>query len=915
MNPPDLQFWGRVIGVLALEVAVLVGGVLLIGRWIRAATVRRTIWQATLVLLGVLVVGEALGLREIVRSLGSRPSADGSSERRWVAQVSAAPSSVGELVDRMPEFPSTVDDGTAVSRRAVWWPGWLWVTGAVLMGLRAGGIRLWLLGQRRIRTGRDPATETMIHRLTPLLGLGRVALSVWPSLRSPVAFGILRPTVAVPSDFSERFGPEQREAMLAHELAHLSGRDPVWLAVADLVCALLWWHPGAWWARRQLRAAGEQVADAAASLVPQGPAALAESLVILGRELVRPDPVPGLGVAGGGFRSELGRRVESLLQGTPSWKPSRMRDRLQVWALGALGVAAWMAVPLGEPQQGSLWRLLQGVARAEESGVQKSSSSSSSGTQGRVALELQPRAESRVIRTLGTRIGGDEVPVPDRPITGGLAFDLRSGNLEVKSVYVALRDPSLGEQAPAVLSPNVGSTFSVVRSPNFPEPSGPLQTRTFRLNSAHFLAALRATDGVMTTTNVQAQVRDVFRLCGLEFPPISTNRPGEVSNQPAIFFNEQNGLLFVRADAGAQGVVEAVIQVMNYGGGEEASSAPQITLTTYFTEITAGGVEDLGLDWVFGVSPTNNPPMESVALTPTRGRVQTLRSDGQMTLLSADQFAALRRRLEGRGGVDFLSAPKVTTVSGRKAQLQVADVRTIVTGVNARVDEATDAVGFDGVLVSPTNSPAIEYLVKEMYFGPELEILPVAEGELWQLGLTARMTEFLGYEDPGADQPAIRVPGAKPLTAQRPLPLVRRRELTATTKVRSGEVVALRGPMVENLTIRKGGVFRRGSTNVLQKRLYVFVVPQTDPPEPAGALTPARTAQPVIVRALTEPGRFLVGSREVQEFELSGVLRSLALTRPDLVLLIRSDSGSPESNLQLVQEVSAKAGIRNVTLP
>ncbi|MEN9678514.1 MAG: hypothetical protein RIS76_4410, partial [Verrucomicrobiota bacterium] len=684
MNPPDLQFWGRVIGVLALEVAVLVGGVLLIGRWIREATVRRATWQAALVLLGVLVVGEALGLRETVRGFGSRASADGSSGRRWVAQVSAAPSPVGESVDKMPEFPSTVDEGTAVSRRGVWWPGWLWVTGAALVGLRAGGIRLWLLGQRSLRTGRDPSSEAMIHRLAPQLGLRGIALSVWPSLRGPVAFGVLRPTVAVPSDYSERFCPVQREAMLAHELAHLAGRDPVWLAVADLVCALLWWHPAAWWARRQLRAAGEQVADAAASLVPLGPAALAESLVILGRELVTSDPVAGLGVAGGGFRSELGRRVESLLQGTPSWKPSRMRDRLQVWALGALGMAAWMAVPLGEPQQGSLWHLVQGVARAEESGVPKSSSSSL-GIHSRVALELQPRAESRFIRTLGTRIWEDEVPVPDRPITGGLAFDLPSIRGAVQTAYVALRDPSLGEQAPAVNSPNTGSSFSVVRSPNFSEPSGPLHTRTFRLNSAHFLAAIRATEGVMATTNVQAQVRDVFRRCGLEFPPILTNRPGEMQNQPAIYFDERKGTLFVRAKAAAQDVIERVVQVMNYGGGEDASSAPQITLTTYFAEITAGGVEDLGLDWVFGVSPINNPPMESVALTPTRGRVQTLRSDGQMTLLSADQFAALRRRLEGRGGVDFLSAPKVTTVSGREARLQVADVRTIVTGVNARV--------------------------------------------------------------------------------------------------------------------------------------------------------------------------------------------------------------------------------------
>lgn len=902
MNPPDLQFWGRIMGVLALEVAVLVGGVLLIGRWIRAATVRRTIWQATLVLLGILVVGELFGLRETVRSLGSRASADGASKRRWVARVSALPSSAGDPVDVMPEIPSTVPADASVSRRAVWWPGWLWVTGAALVGLRAGGVRLWLLGQRSFRTGRDPSSQAMIQRLAPLLGLRGVALSVWPSLRGPVAFGILRPTVAVPADFSERFGVVQREVMLAHELAHLAGRDPVWLAVSDVVCALLWWHPGAWWARRQLRAAGEQVADGASSLVPQGTTALAESLVALGREFSGASPVHGLGVAGGGFRSELGRRVELLLRGTPSWKPTQFRDRLGGWILGSLGWAAWMAVPLGEPQQGSPWNLVQGVTRA-----------------GQTEVEIAKGAPSKptgLVKSGMIRSYDSTAPIEEPgPITAGLAFDLPSGNPGVKRVYVPLRDPFPDEPALGMSSAFLAPTARVIGFQSPLDASLPLLTRTFRLNSAHFLAAVRATEGVMATTNVQAQVRDVFRLCGLEFPPIPTNRPSEMQSLPAIFFNDRTGTLFVRADTAAQEAIERVVEVMNYGGGEEASSAPQITLTTYFTEITAGGVEDLGLDWVFGVSPTNNPSMESVALTPTRGRVQTLRSDGQMTLLSADQFAALRRRLEGRGGVDFLSAPKVTTVSGREARLQVADMRTIVTGVNARVDKATDAVGFDGVLVSPTNSPAIEYKVEQMYFGPELEILPIAEGEHWQLGLTARMTEFLGYEDPGSDQPAIRVPGAKPLTAQRPLPLVRRRELTANTRVRSGEVVALRGPMVENLTIRKGGVFRRGSTNVLHKRLYVFVVPQSDPPEQAGALTPARTAQPVIVRALSEPGRFLVGSRAVQEFELSGVLRSLALTRPDLVLLIRKDSGSPESNLQLAQEVSAKAGIRYVTLP
>ena len=147
---------------------------------------------------------------------------------------------------------------------------------------------------------------------------------------------------------------------MAHELAHLAGRDPAWLAVADLLVALMWWHPAIGWMRRRFQSAAEAMADTASSLVPQGPASLAESLIQLGRDWVPPSPIRGLGVAGGGFRSELGRRVDGLIHGTPVWQPARRSDRIKMFEL-SFWLPPWV---LWLPLPGRPDRSLLSVARA-----------------------------------------------------------------------------------------------------------------------------------------------------------------------------------------------------------------------------------------------------------------------------------------------------------------------------------------------------------------------------------------------------------------------------------------------------------------------------------------------------------------------------------------------------------------------
>src|SRR5205823_4888049 len=51
-------------------------------------------------------------------------------------------------------------------------------------------------------------------------------------------------------------------------------------------------------------------------------------------------------------------------------------------------------------------------------------------------------------------------------------------------------------------------------------------------------------------------------------------------------------------------------------------------------------------------------------------------------ILTDPQFRVVIKALEQRQGVDLLSAPKITTLSSRQAQIKVVDVKYIVTDLN-----------------------------------------------------------------------------------------------------------------------------------------------------------------------------------------------------------------------------------------
>ncbi|NQU24323.1 MAG: M56 family metallopeptidase, partial [Candidatus Nealsonbacteria bacterium] len=216
---------------------------------------------------------------------------------------------------RIPASAEAAAPVVAADRQIPWWPVGIWAAGVAIF---AGAVvRSWVLlvmFRWRHTQPADAATCRRVQRLARRLGIRRpVHVLQAGALKSPVAFGTLRPTVALPASFAEEFGSDQQEAMLMHELAHLAGWDPAWQAASDLACAALWWHPAAWWSRRRLRAANEAVADEASLLVPDGPGVLADCLLALGRRLARRQRLGWVPFEGPGFRSSLGRRVQRLL--------------------------------------------------------------------------------------------------------------------------------------------------------------------------------------------------------------------------------------------------------------------------------------------------------------------------------------------------------------------------------------------------------------------------------------------------------------------------------------------------------------------------------------------------------------------------------------------------------------------------
>ncbi|HMO65145.1 MAG TPA: M56 family metallopeptidase, partial [Verrucomicrobiota bacterium] len=214
-----------------------------------------------------------------------------------------------------------------------------------------------------------------------------------------------------------------------------------------------------------------------------------------------------------------------------------------------------------------------------------------------------------------------------------------------------------------------------------------LFTRFYRLAAHRLVEAIRRS-GVpeaARATNQTEAVRAYFQAAGVEVAP-----------PKALFLNEELGVLMVRLPMDELEIVQMAIETLN-------SAPPMVQLEMQ----SVTNVNHAGLDDLLG------------------GR--------DLVVLSQARAGELTRRLQKTAGVKLMAAPKVTTLSGRQAQVQVAEIKTVFRPEQPQGQRED--------------------------FGLTVDMMPQVEpdGVTLTLVVSAGFREFLGYEEGEATpRPRIR---------------------------------------------------------------------------------------------------------------------------------------------------------------
>lgn len=431
------------------------------------------------------------------------------------------------------------------------------------------------------------------------------------------------------------------------------------------------------------------------------------------------------------------------------------------------------------------------------------------------------------------------------------------------------------------------------------QPGQPAQPPNFNA------AGVNAVTTVTSMEQMQAVARQFFSTAGVDF-----NVPGK-----QLVFNDRLGQLMVRATLQDLDIIEQAVHVLNM-------APPQVTIEAKFAEITQQDSKALGFDWFLGNTlmrnggiglsggsapsygspsgsgssanpsgvfpgPYSTDPLNPGVFTPSAGTIPASASDGVLTsglrnsapalgtltgILTDPQFRVVIRALEQRQGVNLMSAPKVTTLSARQAQVKAVRVRYVITDL-----DLSQTSGGGGTTTTGTTTggggvgSTVQPLAEPFELGPVLDVIPYvsADGYTIQMTIIPTIKEFEGYDLENAQLFQAQAqsvggvgPAGNPLSQITPLPIFRLRQVVTSAIVWDGQTVVLGGLLLDETTKTKdkvpflgdmplvGRLFRSESTAGKKTSLVIFVTPTII--DPAGNRVHSEDNLPYDVNALPQ---------------------------------------------------------------
>lgn len=228
------------------------------------------------------------------------------------------------------------------------WIVFLWLVGTcvcLLMSTRH------VAAVRRLQAGKpvdDADANQMLTKLVAMLGISRtVRLLRVEGLTVPGVVGILRPAILVPSSLVTGLTPDQWEAILAHELAHIRRWDYVVNLSQLVIESVLFFNPAVWWLSRQVRLEREACCDAVAVGVTARPFQYATLLVSLAKGL-QPESEEAALPALGFSREQPGSLLERVRRiVTPGNRSELIMNRPAAVSFLVLGLTAVALLQMG----------------------------------------------------------------------------------------------------------------------------------------------------------------------------------------------------------------------------------------------------------------------------------------------------------------------------------------------------------------------------------------------------------------------------------------------------------------------------------------------------------------------------------------------------------------------------------------
>ncbi|MEO6801216.1 MAG: M56 family metallopeptidase [Rhodanobacter sp.] len=263
--------------------------------------------------------------------------------------VMASISPVGLGPHEGPTF-ALMSPGIPLISAQAWLP-WFWCGGVIVMVLRliGGG---WMVRRldRKAFTALPPAWQKRVEALRHAMGIRReVAVRLLQGVGLPCSARAWRPVIWLPISMLTQLAPDQIEALLAHELAHVRRLDWIWNGMQRVIEALMFYHPGVWWLSRRIRQERENACDDLAVAACGDAIVLAEALANL-EKLRTPAHIFTLSAHGGSLMQRVKRLIFPHTRSRLGW--SVPLTLLAVLCSGAL-LAAQVTPTMGHALAGA----------------------------------------------------------------------------------------------------------------------------------------------------------------------------------------------------------------------------------------------------------------------------------------------------------------------------------------------------------------------------------------------------------------------------------------------------------------------------------------------------------------------------------------------------------------------------------